>query len=92
MYESPANKGAALSLLGRRLGIKKGRNMVCGDSYNDLCLFKAAGIKVAMGNAVPALKEQADYISASYDEDGVAQAIGLFCFDIERGKWDKEGI
>lgn len=73
-----ANKGVALSLLARSLGIKKEEILVCGDSYNDLCLFEAAGIKAAMGNAVPALKEQADYISASYNEDGVAQAIHHF--------------
>jgi hypothetical protein len=46
-----------------------------GDSYNDFPLLEAAGFKVAMGNANDELKEIADVIIPSNEEDGVAYLI-----------------
>ncbi len=46
-----------------------------GDSYNDFPLLMACGLKVAMGNAVTELKEIADYIAPTIEEDGVADVI-----------------
>lgn len=49
-----------------------------GDGYNDFPLLMACGLKVAMGNAVPELKEIADYIAPPVEEDGVAHVIEKF--------------
>lgn len=49
-----------------------------GEGYNDFPLLMACGLKVAMGNAVPELKEIADYIAPSVEEDGVADVIEKF--------------
>lgn len=49
-----------------------------GDSMNDLEILKAAGIGIAMGNGLARLKEQADYITAAIDEDGVYKACEHF--------------
>lgn len=49
-----------------------------GDSYNDFPLLMACGLKVAMGNAVTELKEIADYIAPSVEEDGVVDVIEKF--------------
>lgn len=49
-----------------------------GDGYNDFPLLMACGLKIAMGNAVLELKEIADYIAPSVDEDGVAHIIEKF--------------
>lgn len=49
-----------------------------GDGYNDFPLLEAAGLAVAMGNAVPELKAIADYIAPTVDEDGVAAVIEKF--------------
>ena len=49
-----------------------------GDGYNDFPLFKACGLKVAVGNAVDGLKERADYISPSVDEDAIAHILERF--------------
>lgn len=49
-----------------------------GDGYNDFPLLMACGLKVAMGNAVPDLKEIADYIAPTVEEDGVADVIERF--------------
>ncbi len=49
-----------------------------GDSYNDFPLLMACGLKVAMGNAAPELKEIADYIAPTVEEDGVVDVIKRF--------------
>ena len=43
------------------LGVKKSETIAVGDGHNDLDMFKQAGLKVAMGNAVHELKKEADY-------------------------------
>jgi hydroxymethylpyrimidine pyrophosphatase-like HAD family hydrolase len=72
------NKGIGLHRLAEILGVDPAGTMAIGDSENDLAILKAAGIGVAMGNATDALKAQADYITASNEEDGVACAIERF--------------
>jgi len=52
--------------------------MAIGDGENDLEMIKGAGIGVAMGNAVPAVKQAADFVVASNDDDGIAEAIHTF--------------
>lgn len=49
-----------------------------GDGYNDFPLLMACGLKVAMGNAVPELKEIADYVAPTIEADGVADVIEKF--------------
>lgn len=49
--------------------------IACGDGFNDISMIKYAGVGVAMANAQEEVKAVADYITASNDEDGVAQVI-----------------
>ena len=72
------DKGLGLKRLGEYLGIKKEEIIACGDAGNDLSMVKYAGLGVAMDNAVPEVKEAADYITASNDEDGIAKVIEKF--------------
>ena len=51
------------------------QTMGFGDGENDMTMIRMAGIGVAMGNAVEALKTEADYVTVTNDEDGVADAI-----------------
>ncbi|RRO81582.1 HAD family hydrolase, partial [Corynebacterium bovis] len=46
-----------------------------GDMANDLEMIAWAGHGVAMGNAIPALKDAADEVTASNDDDGVARVL-----------------
>lgn len=69
------NKGAALSALAERLGVKREQVMAVGDSLNDIEMIRYAGLGVAMGNARKEVKEVADAVTATNQEDGVAQAI-----------------
>ena len=72
------NKGTALVALGEMLGIPRESIMACGDGDNDVHLRQEVGFGVAMANAQPQVKEAADHITASNDEDGVARAIEKF--------------
>ncbi len=72
------SKADALHYLMGRLDIHKSQLMACGDSPNDLKMMKLAGIGVAMGNASDAMKKEADYVTDTNNEDGVAKAIERF--------------
>ena len=69
------NKGTGLVNLGKVLGIKREEIMAFGDGDNDIVMLKEVGIGVAMANAEDKVKETADYITLSNEEDGVAEAI-----------------
>lgn len=73
-----ASKGTALKDLGELLGFKRERLMAIGDSGNDIDLIAYAGLGVAMGNAVDAVKDVADAFTSTNSEDGVAEAILRF--------------
>lgn len=70
-----ANKGEALATLAERLGIELANTAVLGDGGNDVAMFKRAGFSVAMGQGEQVVREQADAVTASNAEEGVAQAI-----------------
>ncbi len=69
------SKGAALHALAKRLGIAHEDIAAIGDGENDISLLQAAGMGIAMGNAMPALLSHATYTTSSNDEDGVAYAF-----------------
>lgn len=60
------------------LGVKHEEIIGVGDSGNDFPLLMASGLKVAMGNAIPDLKDVADYIAPPVEKDGVAHVINKF--------------
>lgn len=69
------DKGTALIRLGEMLGVAPEEMVAIGDSDNDAAMLHAVGMPVAMGNADPAIKKLARYITADCDHDGAAQAI-----------------
>ena len=62
----------------RKLDVVSDELMCCGDAPNDIAMVELAGIGVAVANAWGGLKDHADYITASNDDDGVALAIEKF--------------
>lgn len=72
------DKGRCLDYLLNYLGVKRDELMVCGDGYNDLSMIEYAGLSVAMSNAQNVVKDAADYITLSNEEDGVAAAVKKF--------------
>ena len=73
-----ATKLHGVAFLIKILKLNKNEIIGIGDGYNDFPLLMACGLKVAMGNAVPDLKEIADYIAPSVDEDGVVDVLEKF--------------
>ena len=71
-------KNVGMGVILKDLGLKKEQVMAFGDGGNDVPMLRMAGLSVAMGNAGPSVKEQADYITGSVDEDGVVSALEHF--------------
>lgn len=69
------DKGDGLTHLATHLGLSMDEVMACGDAGNDTMMIKAAGIGVVMENGREELKEIADFVTRTNDQDGVAYAI-----------------
>lgn len=76
------DKGLGLKKLGEHLGIRQEEIIACGDAGNDLSMVKYAGLGVAMGNAIEEVKNAANFITASNDEDGIVNVIEKFILNI----------
>lgn len=68
-------KGNGIAQLAEYLKLPMEETMACGDGENDLSMIRMAGFGVCMENGAPFLKKQADLVTVSNDEDGVAKAI-----------------
>ena len=69
------SKARAMLAVAEKRGIDPGEIMALGDSGNDADMLRAAGLGIAMGNALPDVKAAADEVTLSCEEDGVAEAI-----------------
>lgn len=69
------DKAKALDTVLIPMGYKKEEMIAFGDGHNDASMVKYAGIGVAMENAVQALKDIADEVTLSNDEDGIAASL-----------------
>ena len=75
ILDKRVNKGTGVKSLAEVLGIKQEEIMAIGDQENDIAMIEYAGVGVAMDNAIPAVKEAANFVTKSNLEDGVAWAI-----------------
>ena len=65
-------KKSAIQMICDKCGIKLSNVIAFGDDYADIDMLKLSGIGIAMGNAIKEVKEAADIIIGSNDEDGIA--------------------
>jgi cof-like hydrolase len=72
------DKARSLDRLIITLGITKEEVIACGDGYNDLSMINFSGLGVAMSNAADDIKAQADYVTLSNEEDGIAHVVDKF--------------
>ncbi|MGN0243305.1 MAG: Cof-type HAD-IIB family hydrolase [Lachnospiraceae bacterium] len=72
------DKAASLERLLAHMNLSREEMIAVGDGFNDLTMIEYAGLGVAMANAQEEVKEKADYITGSNDEDGVAQVVERF--------------
>ena len=75
-----AKKSLGVEFLAKHWNLSQDEILTIGDQNNDIELLKAGGVKVAMGNATPELKECANFITDSVENDGFVKAIDKFCF------------
>lgn len=79
------SKGKSLLEIADHYGIDQADIIAFGDEMNDETMIKVAGVGVgvAMENALDPIKEIADYITLSNDEDRIADYLDKFVFDKE---------
>ena len=68
-------KASGIASFAREMGIGIDETVAFGDGGNDVPMLEAAGLGVAMGNASDEVKARAGYVTASVDDDGLAQAL-----------------
>lgn len=77
-----ANKGTAVRALAEHFGIPRDEIVTIGDGLNDVAMFEQGGLSIAMGNASAPVKQAADLVAPSTnEEDGFAEAIQHFVLD-----------
>ena len=76
------SKGTSIAKLCEYLNIDIKKSIGIGDYNNDIPMFKAAGLGIAVSNACPEAIEAADMVTVSNEESAIAKVI----YDIEMGK------
>jgi hydroxymethylpyrimidine pyrophosphatase-like HAD family hydrolase len=71
-------RAQSLTVLVEKMGATKDEMIAVGDGFNDLSMIKFAGLGVAMANAQEVVRQSADYITLSNEEDGVAAVVEKF--------------
>lgn len=80
---SDAKKSLGVHHLCNMWGIKPEEVLTIGDQNNDIDLVQCGGIGVAMGNGTPELKECADFITDTVENDGFVKAVEKFVIPIQ---------
>lgn len=69
------SKATGIDAICEYYGIRLEETMAFGDGGNDIAMLRHAGIGVAMGNASDEVKEAADFVTTTVDDDGVANVL-----------------
>jgi hydroxymethylpyrimidine pyrophosphatase-like HAD family hydrolase len=73
-----ADKGKGLLAMAAHEGLDVSHTLAFGDGGNDTTMIRTAGIGIAMGNAIDALKAEADYTTTTVDDNGIRNALKHF--------------
>lgn len=77
-FNRKVSKSEAMSQIGLMYNISSKEMIAIGDGLNDLSMIQYAGVGIAMDNADREVKENAQYITSSNDDEGVLKAIKRF--------------
>ena len=75
IMSAEVSKSKAADFLCASLGLTRENAIAFGDNYNDVDMLEFAGLGVAMGNAPDIVKERADMVAPSNDEEGVRKVL-----------------
>lgn len=75
------DKANSLGVLLELLDVRREEVIAIGDGVCDVSLIQLAGLGIAMGNSLDSVKVCADYVTASIEKDGVAQAVEKIILD-----------
>jgi hypothetical protein len=78
VMDSRGSKSKAVQFVSERLGLASSDIIAMGDNYNDIGMIQFAGLGIAMGNAPDAIKDKADYVTDTNNNDGVRKALEKF--------------
>ena len=81
---SLANKGAGVRSIAKHLDVPLEEIAVICDGPNDVAMFEAGGLSIAMGNAEPAVQRAANFVTGANNAAGFARAMERFIL-AERG-------
>ena len=74
------DKGQALGKVLKHIGCSREEMIAIGDGFNDLTMVQSAGLGIAMANAQQVIKDAAQYITLTNEENGVAHVVEKFIF------------
>ncbi len=75
MHLPGVTKGSSCVFLTNHVGLKRDDSYAFGDGMNDIEMLELVGHGIAMGNASDEVKQSADYVTSSVDDDGLAKAF-----------------
>lgn len=75
LIPSCSSKARGIEAVAKHLGLQCSELMAFGDGGNDVEMLEYVGMGVAMGNAAAAVKEHADYVTTSVDDEGILNAL-----------------
>lgn len=78
-----ASKGKALYKLMDMLQISSHEVLVLGNSFNDIAMFEVAGLAIAMDNSPQEVKDAANFVTKSNNDDGVAYALDRYINNVK---------
>jgi len=79
------HKGTVVVRLAELLNIPTERVAVIGDGPNDVEMFRQAGVSIAMGQGVDEVKEAANHLTTSNDDEGWARGIEQYVLGLKQG-------
>jgi Cof subfamily protein (haloacid dehalogenase superfamily) len=79
------DKGTFVQTIAKRQGISTDAVATIGDMQNDLAMFRKSGLSIAMGNATDDVKQAANHVTASNEDEGFAKAMEMILRDDANG-------
>ena len=75
MVHMDNSKAVGIESVLRHFGLDRSECIAFGDGGNDIEMLEYCGIGVAMGNADDTVKQHADHVTTSVDDEGIEQAL-----------------